>query len=256
MFSQSGRELLKLNLSVVSQKLLEISDLVGSSLRALQCALNLITSSFTLTISAFRLNFQFFLGLQSVFSEAFYLQHILEGKKKSMSQTFLFQEVPAKGVVPLITPADMCKGGSGKAQKPFLEVFLVMKKEFLVISALVIFVVQWISLQESDSGSFVAFFFIYFQTSLSSTASLISSCSSTQSQCKKFCLYIIRCEESSPVNSVASILSGPKLGKEFSTSILIPRNRTASYRSLFSTVNLVILGNFSFYLQAPQSHLT
>lgn len=56
-FSQSGRELLKLNLSVVSQKLLEISDLVGSSLRALQCALNLITSSFTLTISAFRLNF-------------------------------------------------------------------------------------------------------------------------------------------------------------------------------------------------------
>uniref|UniRef100_A0A493U0N8 DCN1-like protein n=1 Tax=Anas platyrhynchos platyrhynchos TaxID=8840 RepID=A0A493U0N8_ANAPP len=56
-FSQSGRELLKFNLSVVSQKLLGISDLVGSSLRALQHALNLIASSFTLTISAFRLNF-------------------------------------------------------------------------------------------------------------------------------------------------------------------------------------------------------
>lgn len=101
-------------------------------------------SSFTLGTSAFRLNFQkLFLRIPSILIEPFCLEHIL--KITCLSQTFIFQELSAGLVVSLITPAAICKGGSRKVQKPFLECFLVVPHT-------VIFDMQWILLQEGVPG--------------------------------------------------------------------------------------------------------
>lgn len=94
-----------------------------------------------------------------------------------------------------------------------------IKRRVLVVSEIVIFMVHWISLQESSPGFFFQQFFVGFISFLEQPVFycffnfFLFYCSP---QNKKFCLYIISWEESSLVNSVALIPSRPKVGREFS----------------------------------------